>query len=55
VQPSRKAVDGWLSSFWKRHFVLVLLPCMAVSVMIDPALSPRPILLSVTNKNRADN
>jgi len=23
-------VDGWLSSFWKRHFVLVGLPCLAV-------------------------
>jgi hypothetical protein len=30
LQPSRKTVDGWLQSFWKRHFVLVLLPCLAV-------------------------
>jgi hypothetical protein len=29
-QPSRKTVDGWLSSFWKRHFVLTLLPCVGV-------------------------
>ncbi|KAK1927284.1 hypothetical protein DB88DRAFT_477474 [Papiliotrema laurentii] len=33
-RPSRKTVDGWLQSFWKRHFVLVLLPCLAVWVWV---------------------
>jgi hypothetical protein len=30
TQPSRARVDEWLSSFWKRHFVLTILPCLAV-------------------------
>ena len=29
-QPGRKTVDRWLSSFWKRQFILVLLPCLIV-------------------------
>ncbi|WVR09431.1 hypothetical protein IAU60_006498 [Kwoniella sp. DSM 27419] len=29
-RPSRSRVEGWLASWWKRHFVLVILPCMAV-------------------------
>lgn len=29
-RPSRRKVEGWLSSFWKRHFVLTLLPCLVV-------------------------
>ncbi|KAL1405827.1 hypothetical protein Q8F55_007505 [Vanrija albida] len=33
-RPSRKMVDGWLSSFWKRHFVLTLLPCVVVWVWV---------------------
>lgn len=34
IQPSRKTVDRWLSNFWTRHFVLVVLPCLAVSYVI---------------------
>ncbi|WWD19224.1 hypothetical protein CI109_103682 [Kwoniella shandongensis] len=29
-RPGRKTVDAWLDSFWKRHFVLIVLPCLAV-------------------------
>jgi hypothetical protein len=34
TQPSRKTVDNWLSSFWKRHFVLTLLPCLVVWIWV---------------------
>jgi hypothetical protein len=34
IQPSRKTVDNWLSSFWKRHFVLTLLPCLVVWIWV---------------------
>lgn len=34
TQPGRKTVDRWLSSFWKRHFVLTLLPCLIVWVWV---------------------
>ncbi|KAK8854635.1 hypothetical protein IAR55_003374 [Kwoniella newhampshirensis] len=33
-RPSRKRVDGWLTSFWKRHFVLIVLPCLAVWIWV---------------------
>ncbi|RSH81884.1 uncharacterized protein EHS24_008080 [Apiotrichum porosum] len=33
-RPSRRRVDGWLSSFWKRHLVLTVLPCLAVWVWV---------------------
>ncbi|WVF67511.1 hypothetical protein IAT40_002267 [Kwoniella sp. CBS 6097] len=33
-RPSRKTVERWLSSWWKRHFVLVVLPCIAVWVWV---------------------
>jgi hypothetical protein len=33
-KPSRKTVDRWLSSFWKRHFVLTLLPCLVVWIWV---------------------
>ncbi|TXT05406.1 uncharacterized protein COLE_06726 [Cutaneotrichosporon oleaginosum] len=29
-RPSRATVETWLASFWKRHLVLTLLPCLAV-------------------------
>ncbi|OCF32717.1 hypothetical protein I316_05638 [Kwoniella heveanensis BCC8398] len=33
-RPSRMTVERWLSSWWKRHFVLVVLPCIAVWVWV---------------------
>ncbi|GFZ50827.1 hypothetical protein JCM24511_08585 [Saitozyma sp. JCM 24511] len=33
-RPGRKTVDAWLNSFWKRHFVLIILPCLAVWVWV---------------------
>ncbi|RXK36320.1 hypothetical protein M231_06405 [Tremella mesenterica] len=33
-RPGRKTVDKWLSSFWTRHFVLVLFPCIAVWIWV---------------------
>lgn len=33
IQPGRKTVDAWLSSWWKRHFVLIGLPCLVVRVL----------------------
>jgi hypothetical protein len=33
-RPSRATVDKWLASFWKRHLVLTLIPCLAVWVWV---------------------
>lgn len=33
-RPGRKTVDRWLSSFWTRHFVLIVLPCLAVWIWV---------------------
>ncbi|BEJ10737.1 hypothetical protein CspHIS471_0101590 [Cutaneotrichosporon sp. HIS471] len=33
-RPSRATVEIWLTSFWKRHLVLTLLPCLAVWVWV---------------------
>lgn len=29
-QPRRERVEGWMDSFWKRHAVLVIVPCLIV-------------------------
>lgn len=29
-QPRRERVEGWMDSFWKRHAVLVVVPCLIV-------------------------
>ncbi|WWC71400.1 uncharacterized protein I206_105355 [Kwoniella pini CBS 10737] len=42
-RPSRKTVNGWLDSWWKRHFVLVILPCIVVWIWVSipfPVLDP---------------
>lgn len=42
-RPGRKTVDRWLSSFWMRHFILVLLPCLAVWLWVAvpfPVMDP---------------
>ncbi|ORY35693.1 hypothetical protein BCR39DRAFT_511533 [Naematelia encephala] len=42
-RPRRKDVDRWLSSFWTRHFVLILLPCLAVWIWVAipfPVIDP---------------
>ncbi|WVW85434.1 hypothetical protein I302_107472 [Kwoniella bestiolae CBS 10118] len=34
-RPSRKTVNAWLESWWKRHLVLVVLPCVAVWIWVS--------------------
>ncbi|ODO11071.1 hypothetical protein I350_01673 [Cryptococcus amylolentus CBS 6273] len=34
LNPSAKRVEGWMDNLWKRHFVLVILPCLAVWVWV---------------------
>ncbi|WVQ72023.1 hypothetical protein IAR50_001567 [Cryptococcus sp. DSM 104548] len=34
LNPSRRRVEGWMDSFWKRHFVLVVLPCLTVWIWV---------------------
>lgn len=33
-RPSHAAVNRWLGSFWSRHAVLTLLPCLVVWVWV---------------------
>ncbi|ORX38362.1 hypothetical protein BD324DRAFT_620547 [Kockovaella imperatae] len=33
-RPKRATVDIWMASFWKRHFVLTVLPCLAVWIWV---------------------
>ncbi|KAK6910838.1 hypothetical protein I203_104872 [Kwoniella mangroviensis CBS 8507] len=34
-RPSRNTVNTWLESWWKRHFVLVILPCVVVWIWVS--------------------
>ncbi|WWC90532.1 uncharacterized protein L201_005468 [Kwoniella dendrophila CBS 6074] len=34
-RPSRQTVNIWLESWWKRHFVLVVLPCIVVWIWVS--------------------
>ncbi|KAL0247374.1 hypothetical protein I308_104410 [Cryptococcus tetragattii IND107] len=33
-QPRRERVEGWMDSFWKRHAVLVVVPCLIVWIWL---------------------
>ncbi|ALO69263.1 hypothetical protein CNG00870 [Cryptococcus deneoformans JEC21] len=33
-QPRRERVEGWMDSFWKRHAVLVIVPCLIVWIWL---------------------
>lgn len=38
-QPRRERVEGWMDSFWKRHAVLVIVPCL----IVRPLFSAHPL------------
>lgn len=40
-QPRRERVEGWMDSFWKRHAVLAVVPCLIVRPNHVPSLSNR--------------
>ncbi|WVO14517.1 hypothetical protein L204_102152 [Cryptococcus depauperatus] len=62
-QPSRTRIEGWTESFWKRHLVLVILPCLAVWIWValpfpvtDPYNdSPFPDIPSWPKRPQGDN
>lgn len=47
-QPRRERIEGWMDSFWKRHAVLVVVPCLIVRPFLTPSLSNREDAVELT-------